>query len=340
MPAPGFLDTPIEFLKGVGPQRGELLVKELGIATFGDLLQHFPFRYVDRSRFHSVRDVSVDLPYVQLRGVLSGLRSVGERQGRRLTAKLSDATGSIDLVWFKGIRWLQGSLKDGQEYIVFGKVSDFRGHLNMAHPELESAAVWEAGLDAALQPVYRTTEKAAARGLTGRGIGKLTKALLTHPELHLPETLSADLVQWTGGMSRDAAFRQVHAPQDQRKLDAAIRRLKFEELFFIQMHLVMQKRLMQQEVKGHVFDQVGELLQQLLQRASALRTDQRTEACGEGGAPRHGLRQADEPLGAGRCRQRQDTGRPAQHVDRIGQWFSGGVDGADGDPCPAASTER
>ena len=260
MPAPGFLDTPIEFLKGVGPQRGELLVKELGIATFGDLLQHFPFRYVDRSRFHSVREVSVDMPYVQLRGVLSGLRSVGERQGRRLTAKLSDATGSIDLVWFKGIRWLQGSLKDGQEYIVFGKVSDFRGHLNMAHPELELAAAYEAGLDAALQPVYRTTEKAAARGLTGRGIGKLTKALLTHPELHLPETLSADLVQWTGGMSRDAAFRQVHAPQDQRKLDAAVRRLKFEELFFIQMHLVMQKRLVQQEVKGHVFDQVGELL--------------------------------------------------------------------------------
>ena len=118
-PMHGYLETPIEYLKGVGPQRAELLRAELGIATFGDLLQHFPFRYVDRSRFHTVREVSEELPSVQLRGVVSDIKTLGEKQGRRLTAKLTDPTGSLELVWFKGIKWLQGSLKNGQEYIVF-----------------------------------------------------------------------------------------------------------------------------------------------------------------------------------------------------------------------------
>ena len=260
MPATSFLETPIEFLKGVGPQRGEVLRGELGIATFGDLLLHVPFRYVDRSRFHTVREASPDLPNVQLRGVLGDLRTVGEKRGRRLVARLTDESGSIELVWFKGIRWLQGSLKPGQQYIAFGKVNDFRGKLSLPHPELELAATYQAGLDAALQPVYSTTEKATAKGLHSRGIAKLTRTMLTLPELQLPETLSAELAQWLGGVSRDAAFRQVHAPQDQQKLEAARKRLKFEELFFIQLQLLKQKQLVQQQMKGHVFGQVGELL--------------------------------------------------------------------------------
>ncbi len=260
MPAAGFLDTPIEFLKGVGPQRGETLRKELGIATFGDLLHHFPFRYVDRSRFHKVREVDPDLPYVQVRGVLKGLRTLGEKRGRRLVAQLVDDTGILELVWFKGIKWLQSSLKEGQEVVAFGKVSAFNGRMNMAHPELETMENIEAGLDATLQPVYRTTEKATAKGLHSRGIAKLTSTLLLSPELSMPETLNAELIQWSGGISRDAAFRQVHAPQDQRKLDMAVRRMKFEELFYIQLQLVMQQRIVQRTVKGHVFGQVGELL--------------------------------------------------------------------------------
>ncbi|HNO06867.1 MAG TPA: OB-fold nucleic acid binding domain-containing protein, partial [Flavobacteriales bacterium] len=134
-----FLDTPIEFLKGVGPQRGELLRTELGVAVFGDLLQRFPFRYVDRSRFHAVSELRGEQDGVQLRGRVSQVRTVGEKQARRLTARLTDATGTIELVWFKGIRWLQPILKEGAEFIVFGKVTDFRGRLNMAHPELEAA---------------------------------------------------------------------------------------------------------------------------------------------------------------------------------------------------------
>ncbi len=255
----GFLDTPIEYLKGVGPQRGELLRAELGIATFGDLLQHFPFRYVDRSRFHTVREVNEELPSVQLRGVVTDIKTLGEKQGKRLTAKLTDTTGSIELVWFKGIKWLQGSLKNGQEYIVYGKPSLFRDKVNLAHPELELAATWEAGLDATLQPVYSTTDKATAKGLNSRAIGKLTHTLLLTPGLHIPENLSASLVQWLGGMDREACYRQLHAPKDQHHLDLATRRLKFEELFFIQLQLLKQKLLVQQQVKGHVFGTVGTL---------------------------------------------------------------------------------
>ena len=255
----GFAETPIEFLKGVGPQRGELLRAELGITTFGDLLLHFPFRYVDRSRFQTVAALQGEMDGVQLRGRVSQVRTVGEKQARRLTAKLTDATGSIELVWFKGIRWLQPVLKEGAEFIVFGKVTDFRGKLNMAHPELEAAEQWDHGLDSSLQPVYGTTEKAAAKGLNSRGIQKLTEALLQRPDYEVPETLDAAIVAQLGGMARADAFRHAHAPRDQRMLGAARHRLKFEELFFIQLGLLKQKVLMARSVKGAVFGTVGDL---------------------------------------------------------------------------------
>ncbi len=252
------LATPIEYLKGVGPQRGALLRSELNIATYQDLLLHFPFRYVDRSRFHTVRELSEDMSQAQLRGVLGPLRTLGEKQGRRLTANLTDKTGSVELVWFKGARWLQLSLKPGQEYILFGKPSAFNGRINFAHPELELAATWEQGLDAALQPVYSTSEKLTAKGLSSRAIWKLQKTVLTQVEGQLHEVLSTELVDWLGGINREQAFRQVHAPQDQARLDGAIRRLKFEELFFIQLQLLEQKLLLQQSLRGNVFVSVGE----------------------------------------------------------------------------------
>lgn len=254
-----FLDTPIEYLKGVGPQRGELLRKELGIGTFGDLLRHYPFRYVDRSRFHSVREVTDESLQVQLRGRLSGIKTLGEKQGKRLVAQLSDATGTMELVWFKGIRWLQPVLKEGGEYIVFGKPSRFRDKFNIAHPEIEAAESWQQAGQAQLQPVYSTTEKAAAKGLNSRGIWKLQQVLLLQLTGQLGETLTEELVAVLGGMSKEEAVRQVHLPRDQSGLDTAVRRLKFEELFFIQLQLLVQKVLMQRDVKGNVFGQVGHL---------------------------------------------------------------------------------
>lgn len=254
-----FLETPIEYLKGVGPQRGELLRKELNIATFGDLLLHYPFRYVDRSRFHLVREINEELPNVQLRGTLSGIKTLGEKQAKRLVSRLTDASGSIELVWFKGIRWLQPLLKEGGEYIVFGKPTLFRDKFNIAHPEIEAAEQWQQAGQAQLQPVYSTTEKAGAKGLNSRSIWKLQQALLPQLVGQVPETLTDELVTVLGGISKEEALRQAHLPLDQSRLDSAIRRLKFEELFFIQLQLLMQKVMMQRDVRGHVFGQVGEL---------------------------------------------------------------------------------
>ncbi|QQR85614.1 MAG: ATP-dependent DNA helicase RecG [Flavobacteriales bacterium] len=254
-----FLDTPIEYLKGVGPQRGELLRKELVIGTFGDLLRHYPFRYVDRSRFHTVGEVTEELLQVQLRGRLTGIKTVGEKQAKRLVARLTDDTGAMELVWFKGIRWLQPVLKEGGEYIVFGKPSRFRDKFNIAHPEIEAAEQWQQAGQAQLQPVYSTTEKAAAKGLNSRGIWKLQQVLLPQLAGQVEETLTEELVAVLGGMSKEEALRQVHLPRDQSGLDTAVRRLKFEELFFIQLQLLMQKVLMQRDVKGNVFGQVGDL---------------------------------------------------------------------------------
>ena len=258
-PVHGFLETPIEYLKGVGPQRGELLRKELNIGTFGDLLLHYPFRYVDRSRFHLVREINEELPNVQLRGTLSGIKTLGEKQAKRLVAKLTDASGSIELVWFKGIRWLQPVLKEGGEYIVFGKPTLFREKFNIAHPEIEAAEQWQQAGQAQLQPVYSTTEKAGAKGVNSRGIWKLQQALLPQLAGQVPETLTDELIAVLGGMPKEEALRQAHQPLDQSRLDSAIRRLKFEELFFIQLQLLMQKVLMQRDVRGNVFGQVGDL---------------------------------------------------------------------------------
>jgi ATP-dependent DNA helicase RecG len=252
------LETPIEYLKGVGPLRAELLAKELGVSTYGDLLHHFPFRYVDRSVFHRTIDLDEEMSQVQLRGMLGPLRTMGEKQGRRLVATLTDAHGSVELVWFKGIRWLQSSLKPGQEYVVFGKPNQFKGRFSLPHPEMEPAVNWEQGLEAALQPVYSTTEKLNAKGLGSRQIWKLQKTLLTQVIGQLPDTLNRELCDLAGGVSREEAFRQVHAPQDQSKLDPAVRRLKFDELFYIQLQLLKQKQLLQQDLRGNVFAQVGE----------------------------------------------------------------------------------
>ncbi|MBX2982068.1 MAG: ATP-dependent DNA helicase RecG [Flavobacteriales bacterium] len=252
------LDTPIEYLKGVGPQRGELMRKELGVGTFGDLLLNYPFRYVDRTHFNTVSGITEEATPVQLRGILKGVRMVGEKQARRLTAKLEDGTGSIELVWFRGLRWLQPILKDGVEYIVYGKPSLFRNQFNLAHPEIEPAATWDQGAATPLQPVYSTTEKASAKGLNSRGIGKLVQVMLPQLKGALPETLSSTLVEQLGGISREEAVMEAHFPQDKHRLDLAIRRLKFEELFFIQLQLLKQKLLMQEAVKGNVFSRVGE----------------------------------------------------------------------------------
>jgi ATP-dependent DNA helicase RecG len=185
--------------------------------------------------------------------------------------------------------------------------------MNLPHPELELASFWESGLEASLQPVYSTTEKAAAKGLNSRGLGKLTKTLLQHPEYHLPETLNAALVHWLGDVRVSTPCRQVHAPQDQQKLERARRRLKFEELFFIQLQLLKQKQLVQQKVHGERFEKVGTLRERLLREAPAVRAYERTEAGREEVRKDMGSGRQMKPAGTGGCRQRKDARGPARH---------------------------
>jgi ATP-dependent DNA helicase RecG len=326
------LVTPIEYLKGVGPQRAELLRSELNVHTYIDLLQHFPFRYVDRSKFHRVAELHEEMPQAQLRGVLGPLRTMGEKQGRRLTATFSDPSGSVELVWFKGVRWLHTSLKPGQEYILFGKPNVFKGRFNFPHPELELAATWEKGLEAALQPVYRTTEKLTAKGLGSRAIWKLQKTALEQVAGHVPETLSSELVEWLGGVTRDMAFRQIHAPQDQARSDAAIHRLKFEELFFLQLRLLKQKLLLQHQLRGNVFTSVGQHFNSFYTEHLPFELT---------GAQKRVVKEIRKDMGTGHQMNRLlqgDVGSgktlvaTAEHAHRAGQRFPDRVDGAHGDP--------
>ena len=165
-----FFDTSIEFLKGVGPQRALLLNKELGIFTFGDLIQHYPFRYVDRTKFYTIKEAAPDLPYIQLKGQIQNLIVKGEKRRRYLSGKFRDETGTIELKWFQGVKWLSNSLQLNTDYVLFGKPAEFNGNLNIIHPELELASESARSISSTMQPVYSTTEKLKVRGIDSRGI--------------------------------------------------------------------------------------------------------------------------------------------------------------------------
>ena len=174
-----FLDTPIEYLKGVGPKRAQTLNQELSIHTFNDLINYFPFRYIDKSRFYKINEISNTSTYIQLKGKISNIKQIGENRGRRLTAILSDETGTIELIWFRGIKWIKESVTENHEYVVFGKPALFNNKFNIAHPEIEPADKEAESLGESLQPFYNSTEKLKAKGLGNKAIGKLTKKFVT-----------------------------------------------------------------------------------------------------------------------------------------------------------------
>ncbi|MFH1320182.1 MAG: ATP-dependent DNA helicase RecG [Bacteroidota bacterium] len=257
-----FLETPIEYLKGVGPKRAESLKRELNIFTFEDLLTFYPFRYVDRSIFHKIININLTLPYVQIKGRISALETVGMGKGMRLVARFEDDTGAIELVWFKGIKWIKPSLKSNVEYIVFGKPTLFNRKINIAHPEIEpvdgQSATPELGV---LQPVYSSTEKLGSKGLISKGITRLQKTLLRKIEAEninpLHEILSTEIINKYKFLSRAAAIGNIHSPQSQELLLKAQFRLKFEEFFFIQLKLLSLKIIRYKKLKGFVFSKVG-----------------------------------------------------------------------------------
>jgi len=252
------METPVEFLKGVGPKRAELLKAELEIHTFNDLLCYYPFRYIDRSRIYKISEIEPDLAYVQLRGTVTNIRIIGEKRARRMSAIFRDDTGEIELVWFQGIKWIEGTILPNVEYIVFGKPTIFNRRYNIAHPEVERADEFSKSNAQTLQGIYSTTEKLKNRGLNNKNLVKLMKELVVLAQGRIAETLSDEILVKLGLMHREEALRNIHFPEDQGKLQRAQARLKFEELFFIQLSLLSDKLIRQQRISGFLFPIVGE----------------------------------------------------------------------------------
>ncbi len=253
-----YLDTPIEYLKGVGPKRAELLRAEADIHTFHDLITYYPFRYIDRSRFHKIQEVTADIPYVQIRGVISHIQLHGRHRTTRMTARLSDDTGRMELVWFRGIQWLKDQFKPGVEYIVFGKPSPFGDGYSIAHPEVEPVTPGAINQGSQMQPVYPSTEKLKSRGLDSRGIGKLLKTLIPTAKKHIRESLPVQVIDSLSLLPKQEALVHVHFPEDTLKLKKARARLKFEELFYIQLNLLRQKLLRNEKATGYLFPDIGD----------------------------------------------------------------------------------
>jgi len=247
----GFFETRIEFLKGIGPQKAASLNKELSIFTYADLIQHYPFRYEDRSKIYKISEVHEELPYIQIKGRITGMSSVGAIAKKRIMAEFSDGTGIIELVWFQGAKWVVSSLKTGVDYLVYGKPNVFNGKINIVHPEME--LFLEKSPDKGLQPVYSSTENLKRKHLDSRAISALQEKLLEIAMPAIQETLPTELIMRYKLLSKKEAMKNIHFPGSPRLLDEAKRRLKFEELFFIQLRLFMQKQMRKENFKGQVF---------------------------------------------------------------------------------------
>ena len=252
------LNSEVKYLTGIGEKRARLLEKELEIRTVSDLLHFFPFRYVDRSKVYSISEICDTASYVQLRGVITSTKIVGEGKSARLVAYLHDSSGHIELVFFKGIKWMSGRLVTGKEYIVFGRVNAYGDKYNMVHPEVEPAG--EAATQvtgASMMGIYPSTEKLKSANITNKVIGKLQHNLLSSLP-SIPETLPREICRTAGLMPLDEALRQIHFPRSQNELKAARFRLKWEELFFLQLGILRQRNVRTKGSSGLVFSRVGE----------------------------------------------------------------------------------
>lgn len=249
------LITPIEFLKGVGPKKADLLKKELRIFTFNDLLTYFPFRYIDRSQFHRVSDlIGLNGP-AQLKGRIVSLMNVGSGRSKRLTAQFQDESGMINLVWFKGANWISKSIKINEEIIVYGRPKQFGGKWNIPHPEMSPVKM----TGDKFQPVYSSTELLSINGMDTKGIEKLTGVLLDQIHGQIEELLPKSVIQENRLIGREQAILKVHRPKTEQDAQEARLRLKFEELFFLQMELLVRKKITIQKSKGVRMAEVGDV---------------------------------------------------------------------------------
>ncbi|NNV53832.1 ATP-dependent DNA helicase RecG [Panacibacter sp. KCS-6] len=257
---PSILDSPIEYLKGVGPLRGDMLKKELGIFSFRDLLEHFPLRHIDKTQVSPIAAITPATEFIQVAGVLVQVETIGEKYGKRMVAQLKDKTGVLELVWFQGINWVQKMLEPGKEYLVFGRTGFFNGRPQITHPELELLSAQTMDGKSFLEPVYPTTEKLKARSLNGRQIGKLMAALLPQiSERDIAENIPESILQQLQLVSRYKAYCNLHFPPSVDAYDKAVERLKFEEFFIAQVRLQLTRLERHKQSRGVVFEKVGDL---------------------------------------------------------------------------------
>jgi ATP-dependent DNA helicase RecG len=253
------LETPIEYLKGVGPNRGTLLRKELGIFKYRDLVNFFPNRYIDRTRYYKINELQNNIAEVQIIGKIINIKTVEfGRNQKRLVATFVDDTGQIDLNWFQGHKWIKESLKLNEVCVIFGKCSQYGSQYSMAHPEIELLSEHQKSLRSAMQPVYPSTETLANRGITNRVVNKMMQQLFLETQALYSETLPAYLTTELKLIPKNAALFNIHFPKSSEILAKAQFRLKFEELFFIQLQLITKNLIQKHKIKGHPFTTVGD----------------------------------------------------------------------------------
>lgn len=252
------LNTSISYLKGVGPGRADLLKSELGIRTFGDLVNFFPNRYIDRSQFMKINQLQQNTSEIQVLGKITELRTVQQPKGSRLVATFRDETGTMELVWFRGVKWIKEAIKLNTPYVIFGKTNFFKGLFSMPHPEMELLTDYNKSLRTAMQPVYPSTEKLVNKSVTNRVISKMIQSLFEEVNGNFKETLSLLVIEKLKLISKNEALLNIHFPRTQELLTKAQNRLKFEEFFFIQLQLLRKKLIRKSKFKGYPFVKVGD----------------------------------------------------------------------------------
>jgi ATP-dependent DNA helicase RecG len=261
-----FFDTSVEFLKGVGPARADLLRKEIDVFTLGDLVRYYPFRYVDRTKFYRISELKEDFPYVQIKGTVTHVKSIGKGKGERMVALFKDQSGVIELIWFKGLKWMKNSVKENVPYVVFGKPTLFNGSINIVHPELDVITPENENDFSGLQPYYNTTELCKAKGLNSKTIYRLQKTLISRLPEEVNESLSNALIKDLKLLPLRESLINIHLPSDAQILSRAQFRLKFEEFFFLQLRYLQKKIQKNEQSDGKVFSVVGNYFNTFFQK--------------------------------------------------------------------------
>lgn len=251
------LTNPITYIKGISVQRATLIYTELGIKTCNDLLYFFPFRYIDKTTFYTIKELEPNTSEVQIVGKITSVKTVTQKRGSRLVATFQDATGTMELVWFKGQKWIKDALKINEPYVVFGKLNHYRGRFSIPHPEMEEVSAYKKKLQTKMQPVYPSTEKLTNSGVSNKLIRTYVQQVLQQSYENIQESLSPEIIGNFQLISKRDALLNAHFPKSQEYLTKAQHRLKFEELFFIQLQLLTKKMIHKTKIKGVIFKNVG-----------------------------------------------------------------------------------